>query len=411
MFEFRLALKNLWRHRRRTVLTAVVVAFGVLLFSAFDSLLSGFEEDSLRNLVRYESGVATVHAKGYWAEREDHRLDRVIPGAEAVAARLRQVPGVRDATPELVFSAAVNTGVEETPVTATGIDPEHDPGVLDLKGAVRAGRYLRPGQPEALLGRELARLMELKVGDTFTLILRTERSTFEALDLEVAGLLGSNSPAVNDGVFLPLDVAQSAANLPGGATHILVGSDRYFRSLGSLPADVRQTVSAVSPDLEVKSWQDWSGIYLLHAQSDRQNMSFILAIVALLAGLGVANNILLAGLERRREIGALKALGMTEGQITRLFMLEGMGIGLIGGLIGAVLGVGAVAYLVNVGVDYTKIQSGYDFGFAVEGLMRGAWNWATILGALVVGTALSFGVSYWPARRSARLDPAAVLRS
>jgi putative ABC transport system permease protein len=413
MLEFRLALRNLWRHKRRTILTGIVIAFGVLLYSTFDSLFTGFEEDSLRNLVRYESGEVTIHARGYWAERKEFPLDRTISGAEELAARLRGAKGVRGATAQLTFRAAVNTGAEELPVTATGTDPRSDGAVLDLRPAVKAGRYLEPGRNEALLGRDLAKLMDLRVGDTFTLVLRTQQTTFEAVDLEVAGLLGSSSPVVNEGVYLPLDVAQATTGLPGAATQILVKGERGFHRLGRLPADVR-TVLRESGDreasLDVRTWEDWSGDYLVHARTDRQNMKVLLGIVGVIAALGIINSVLLAGLERTREIGTLKALGMTEGQLTRLFMLEGLGIGLLGGSLGAVLGAAAVAYLATVGVDYSQLTTDYDFGMAVEGPLRGAWNWASILGAWIFGAVFSYLMSYWPARRAARPDPAAVLR-
>jgi putative ABC transport system permease protein len=409
MPEVAMALKNLWRHKRRTILTGLVVAFGVLLYSAFDSLLLGFAEDSLRNLVRYETGDLTVHAPGYWAKREELPLDRVIPDVGRLAAELRRIPGVRGAAPQLVFNAAVNTGAEELPVKAIGTDPGSDAAVLGLRQAVRAGRYLQSGRNEALLGRELARLMDLRVGDTFTLVLRTQSTSFEALDLEVAGILGSNSPAVNVGLYLPLDVAQAAVALPGAATQVLLASEAGYRHLGELPALVQKTVRESGRNLDVKTWTDWSGNYLAAVMTDRQNMKVILVIVGIIAALGIVNSVLLAGMERSREIGTLKALGMTEQQITHLFMLEGMGLGLFGGLIGALLSAGAVAYLAKVGIDYSQF-SGYDFGLGVEGVFRGVWNWPAIFGAWAVGALVSFLISYWPARRSARLDPAVVLR-
>lgn len=409
MLEVRLALRNLGRHRRRTVLTGVVIAFSVFLFSAFDCFLLGFEQDSLKNQVAHETGELTVHAPGYWGRRQELPLDRTIPAAEELAARLRKVPGVRGATAQLVFPAAVNTGVEELPVKAVGTDPLSDGAVLRLREAVKVGRYLEPGRDEALLGRELARLMDLAVGDTFTLVVRGERSTFEALDLEVVGLLGSNNPALNEGVYVPLSVAQAATGLPGAATHLLLAGGAGYARLGGLPGRVKAEVARVGPDLEVKTWQDWADDYLHHAKADRQNMNVILGLVAVLAALGVVNSVLLSGMERRREIGTLKALGLTEGRITLLFMLEGMGIGLFGGLAGAVLGAGAVAYLTLVGVDFSRF-SGLDFGFAVEGLFRGSWNWPSLVAAWVAGALASFLVSYWPARRSARPDPAVVLR-
>lgn len=410
MLELRLALRNLWRHKRRTLLTAIVLGFGVFLYSGFDSWFLGFEQDSLRTMVRYESGALSVHAPGYWQERDELPLDRVIPDAERLSERIRTLPGVGGATPQLILNAALNNGIDEMPVKAIGIDPLSDGSVLSLRDTVKEGRYLEPGLNEALIGRDLARLMDLGVGDSFTLVLRTERATFEAIDLEIVGLLGSVHPDINqNNVYLPLDVAQQAAELPDTATQLLVAAQGGFRALGDLPDEIRRVGKASGIELDIRTWETWAVDYLAHARADRRNSAAILALVGIIAALGIVNNVLLAGMERRREIGTLKALGMTEGRIVLLFMMEGAGIGLFGGLLGTLLAIPAIAYLVIKGVDFSAL-AGYDFGFAVEGVYRGVWNCSTIFGTWFAGLLLSFMVSWWPAWRSSRLDPTTVLR-
>ncbi|MDI6871052.1 MAG: ABC transporter permease [Bacillota bacterium] len=409
MFEFRLAVKNLWRHKRRTLLTVVVIAFGVMLHATTDSLLAGFEEDSFRAMVRYETGEVILTAAGYWADRKELPKGPAIPEAGQVAARVRRMTGVRGATPQLVFAAALNNGVEELPVKAIGADPRTDGDVLGLHQVVKAGRYLRPGRNEALLGQDLTDLMDLKVGDTFTLVLRTKASAFEATDLTVAGLLKSPDPAVNDGtVYLPLDVAQGATGLGTAATHILVAGQAGYRNVRPLREELRQGLSGLGPALDLHTWEDAAADLLAVSRSKRSFFSVTLGLIAVLAGLGVANSILLAGIERTREVGTLKALGLTEGQVTRLFMLEGLGLGLFGGLLGALAATGTVAYLALVGLDYSMF-SGYNLGLPIELAFRGAWNFPTILSAWATSAVFAFLVSYVPARRAARLDPAAAL--
>jgi putative ABC transport system permease protein len=402
-----LAAKNLWRYKRRTLLTAAVIAFGVLLHAATGSLLAGFEEDSFRSLVRYETGQVIVTAPGYWAERKELPKGPLIPEIARVVARVRQIPGVRGATPRLVFTAAVNNGKEELPVKAIGTDPRTDGDVLGLQQSVHSGRYLRPGQNEALLGRSLADLMDLRLGDTFTLVLRTQAASFEAVDLVVAGLLQSPDPAVNDGtVYLPLDVAQRVTGAGQGATEILVaGEANYHRA-----ARLRNSLATALSALDLHTWEDSAADLIAVSKAKRAYSSVTLVMIAVLAGLGVANNILLAGIERTREVGTLRALGMTEAQVTEVFMLEGLGLGFLGGFLGALAAVGTVAYLALVGLDYTWMSQ-YNFGLPILGVFRGAWNLPTILGAWATSTVFTFLVSYVPARRAARLDPAEALHN
>lgn len=411
MLEFRLALQNLWRHKRRTLMTALVVAMGVLVYSAMDSLLAGTEEDSYRSLVAYEVGEVALYRPGYWAKRDELPLDKAIPEAAALVRRLEKVDGVRGVAPRLKFSASVNNGIEEMPVTAIGIDPEADARVLQLKGAVKEGAYLEAGSPGAILGRDLAKVMDLKVGDYFTLVLRTQSQSFEAVEFEVTGIAAANAPSVNDGtVYVPLDVAQAAVNLPNSATELLVKGSRGYKDLGTLPDEIRQALGPEAPRFEVVTWERAAEDYLSHVESDRVTTSILLGIIGLIAALGVVNNILLAGMERRREIGTLKALGMTETQITRLFMLEGMGIGLVGGVLGVILSTVTVYFLAERGMDYSAFND-YNLGMAIEGVFRGAWNWGSIFGAWLFGTVFSYLVSWWPAHHAARLDPASALHA
>lgn len=411
MFELSLALKNLRRNRRRTLLTAAVLAFGVLLYAFSNSLYAGFEADSLRILVRHETGEVSLTARGYWEEREDLPLTPVIRDAAEVAARARQVPGVAGAVPRVVFSALVNNGLDELSVKAVGTDPRHDPSVLALSDGLASGRYLQSGQDEAVLGRGVAKLMGLKIGDTFTLVLRNRATTFEAVDLTVVGLLNTPDAVVNETcVYLPLDVAQRITGLGTAATEVLVAGRGGYTRAPELRDRLASALSREAPSLDFHTWEASAAVVQETVKSKQAAMGLIIGFIMVLAGLGVTNNVLLAGFERTREIGTLRALGLTEGQVTRVFMFEGLGVGFLGGLLGAVAGVLAVSYLVVVGFDFGQVLGG-DTSLGLPALtMRGIWNLPTILAAWAGVTAFCYLISYFPARRAGRLDPATALR-
>lgn len=409
MFELRLALKNLMRHKRRTLLTAAVIGFGVMVYGATNSLYAGFEEESIRNLVKHETADLTLTAPSYWKDRTELPLEPAVPDAAQVAGGIRSLSGVKGAVPRVVFKASLNNGLDELPVQAIGTDPRYDGSVLSLSDDVEKGRYLESGRDEAVLGRGLAELMELKVGDTFTLVLRNKGTTFEAVDLEVAGLLNAPDPVVNDNyLYLPLDVAQRITGLSGAATEILVSGKAGYRRVAALEGEVKAGLGGTTKQLDFHTWEDGAADLLAMVQSKKSGMGIIISLILLIAGLGVTNNVLLAGFERVREVGTLRALGMTEGQVRRVFMLEGLGIGLFGGLFGAIAGTLFVAYLTLVGLDATSLSQS-NLGLPVTGYIRGVWNLPTILGAWALAVAVSYLVSYFPAKRASRLDPAAAL--
>src|SRR5690606_33833540 len=139
---------------------------------------------------------------------------------------------VRGTVPREVFNADLNNGSDELRGKAVGTDPRRDRSALELPECVESGRDLQSGRADAVLGHGLTELMDLQVGDTFTLILRNQGTAFEAVDLTVAGILDAPDPAVNEGlVYLPLEVAQRLTGLGSAATEILVsGREGYTRS-------------------------------------------------------------------------------------------------------------------------------------------------------------------------------------
>lgn len=409
MLELRLALKNLSRHKRRTLLTAAVIGFGVMLFGASNCLYAGFEEESIRSFVKHETAYLAITAPGYWKDRTELPLQPAVPDAAQIAGRIRSLSGVKGAVPRVVFKASLNNGTDELPVQAIGTDPRHDGAVLSIADDVENGRYLQAGRDEALLGRGLADLMDLKVGDTFTLVLRNKGTTFEAVDLEVAGILNAPDPTVNDNyVYLPLDVAQRITGLDGAATEILISGKAGYRQVAALESEVKAALGGAAGRLDFHTWEDYAADLMAMTQSKKSAMGMVVGLILLIAGLGVTNNVLLAGFERVREVGTLRALGMTEKQVRRIFMLEGLGIGLFGGFFGALAGTLFVAYLTLVGLNATSLSQS-NLGLPVTGYIRGVWNLPSILGAWAAAAAVSYLVSYFPAKRASRLDPATAL--
>jgi len=138
----------------------------------------------------------------------------------------------------------------------------------------------------------------------------------------------------------------------------------------------------------------------------------LLGLVVIISVIGVVNSILLSTLERVREIGMLKAMGMDEGDITIVFMMEGGGLGLLGCAWGAVAAIAGNAYFVNVGLSLRAFlgDMDLDIGYPIVDRMYGVWNWTTMIWAIAVGLAVALAASYFPARRAARLDPVESLR-
>ncbi len=408
MFRYYLTLarKNLFRNRRRTIITFLALAVGLGYFILLDSILQGFDRQSIDNFINLETAHLRLHAAGYWEKREDLPLDHLLYNVDNITTQVRKTPDVQAATPRLIFSAQVNNGVDELPVMGAGIEPATDPAVFPLPKYLVKGSYLKPGENGALLGKELAELMDLKPGDFFTLIMRSESGAMQAIDLAVTGVLETPHPEVNNNlVYLPLDVAQKALNTVGGASEIDI------RAAGAGVVDSLKGKFAGIRGVGVYTWREMARDFLQMSEAERGYDLIMLALVFIIALVGVVNTVLLATLERTREIGMLKAVGMTGREILFLFMAEAGYLGVLGGLAGVVLSVATEFYLVNTGLDYSSLLKGMDFGYPVAGILYGEWNPSIMALAFFFGIAVCVVASILPARRAARMDAANALRN
>lgn len=406
-FYLKFTAKNLFRRKRRTILTAFAIAVGIMYFIVFDSMLSGADRDSINNLINFETG----HLKISSASSDMRpRLDELIPDGKGLAGEIAKLPKVKAATARLAFPASVITGFEELPVLGIGADPETDERVFLVREHVTDGRWLMAGEDGVVLGKRIADLLELELDDVITIRTQTVGMTFQAVDLRVVGIVSTPHPTVNQThVFLPLDVAQEALGAGKGATTIFVRaeSEQVTRTV----SDSIRNLNTWKPSWHIKPWNEATS-FLAIGTGKRAFGGVLMGLVLIIATIGVVNSILLSTLERVREIGLLKAMGMKEKDIIRLFVFEGCGLGLLGGILGAAMATAINAYLVNTGLSLKMFmgEANMDIGYPIADRMFGVWNWPTVLWAVLFGLLVSLVASYFPARRAACLDSVESLR-
>lgn len=409
MFRFYLGLafKNLFRHKRRTILTALAIAVGIFFFIIFDSLMTGIDRDAVTSLIDLETGHFQIVAQAPEENRDKINLKYLLPDGAKLAQRVKGLSGINGAAPRLLFPASLISSIDELPVTGIGVDPALDPTVFKIRDCVK-GRWLRSGESETVVGKKIATLLGVKVGDTITIRTQTKQNTFQALDLAVVGIVDSTDPMVNEGqFFIPLDTAGRALATGSAVSQVAVKTGDFNKM--DQPIQAVEKLRVPGENFRVKTWHEVAASFMAGMQMKQKFIVVLLFMVALIAVIGVVNSILLASLERVREIGIMKAMGMTEREIVRLFNYEALGLGFLGGLGGVILGVLANLYMVNVGIDFQKMYGNLNVGLPV-GKMFGVWNWSAISGALILGIIISWLASYFPARKAARIDPAVSLR-
>jgi len=404
MFFLKMAFKNLTRHKRRTIITALIIAFAILIYVMTEGLMIGMTEMSFNNIINLESGHLQVAKKDYWEERKELPLNNLINPTEEMENKIEKTAGFVALTRRLNFSVRLNNGVDELPVTGVGIDLSQDSKVFKLNNYIVKGRMPREGSREIIMGTKLAELMNFKTGDYAVMLFRTEEDTFNTIDGEIVGLFNTPHPSLNENsVFLPLSTAQNRLNIENKISYYAI---RLTGREQAIPA-AEELSQRLEASYKAYSWKDAAKSLVTMLEMQDIETQVILAIILTLAAVGIINTVILSALERMEELGMMKALGMHQREIVYTFMGEAAGIGIIGGVMGVIMGIIGLAIFNINGIDMAAMTAGGDmtYGFPLSGTIYAGWEISSFIFVFVYGIVISILSSIFPALWAARKDP------
>ncbi len=402
-FEFTVAVRFLREGRFQSLLIIVGVAAGVAVVAYISALVVGLQQNTLNKTLGAQAHVVLTPL--------DERVTPVLPRAAGelpfsdlqpraqrlrslsnwplVVASLEQQAGVAAVSPLVAGSGLAQRGEATRAVTVAGVDIARYERVVGLRDKLVAGT-LRLAPSEAIVGVTLAADLGVRVGDRITLSTGTRSEV-----LRLTGLVDLGVRELNRRTLLvPLRTGQTLFDLPGGATQI----DVTLNDVWAAQALARQLAQQL-PD-KVESWQDTNGqlVSALNAQS--VSTTIIRAVVMVVVVLGIASVLVVSVVQKQREIGILRAMGATRGQVLRIFLLQGA---LVGGL-GSVAGVGLAVALVSA---FTRFVRGADGGPLFDITLQPAMAVQIAVIAAVAGVLAAVA----PARRASRMDPAQAIRT
>ncbi|MDX9984679.1 ABC transporter permease, partial [Sphaerochaeta sp.] len=389
-FILQLAAKNLMRYKRRTAITAVAIAFGLMMYVFVDSLLLGAELESMRNLRWYETASLRVHDSAYWEDRYFLPLDASIESPQPILDLLK-TEGIT-ATARTSFAADMILYQDDfgedgnMSVQVTAINPATDFDVYRFENTLIEGRFLQSGEMDGIvLGSWFAEDIGAKVGYWVTLVTRGKGGFYEAFDMEIVGIINCPNPNVNRSlVMMDIQAADLYLAMDGSISSIdIVLGEKS--NLNEVVQSLQPKLQAIDADLTLYTWEDLARDYLAILEAKQGGTGMILFLVFIIAAVGVSNTMLMAMYERMRELGMMRALGMRDRDILLAFLFEAGGIGLLGSVVGILLGCLANLYLVNVGFDFGFMFRDMDIGFRIQNVMRGAWSIPTLIKAFLSG--------------------------
>lgn len=401
----RLAWRNVWRHRRRTLIVVLAIGMTMGMMMWYDGLMAGFEQSIYANAIKVLGGNIQVHAAGYQAKADQTPLLPLPDGGAVVKAALAQ-PQVNAASLRINTGGLVTNHKGAFPVSIVGIEPEKELPVNLVAQHVAAGRFLETGDQDLIfIGKGLADTMDITVEDRITLVGRGAHQQMRSRTMTVAGVFDVGMSDIEKRtVYITLGEAQDLYNLPGQSTEVAIS----LKKLGEEPA----VINALKPGLpgyEMASWQ--TNFPDLQAAIDTKGgvMNVFSVIILFIVGIGILNLLLMAVYERTREIGLLGAIGLRPGQISSLFLLEGAMMGLVGVAFGIALGLAINILLGRVGLDFSAFSSLTQYMALVSGKIYPTLGLEKLPMRTLTVLIISVLASYYPAYEAAQKDPAEAL--
>ncbi|MBW2620545.1 MAG: ABC transporter permease [Deltaproteobacteria bacterium] len=406
---FKIAVRNLMRYKRRTLLTASLVAIGVVFVLVFISVSGSFRNMMIGQITDSFLGHIQIHKKGYVASIDSLPLTLNLgpKTLEKVEKAISQSPEIEAYSKRIKFGGMFSNFVETTNVRLNGIYPEDEVKTVPLfLSRIREGeKTIKPG--EILVPELLAKGMKVKVGDTVVVIATNRDGSVNGKQFQVGGILESvTGPGGRDGYIHIDDAAEILRMDTLEISEIAIrlrDFDKIHRVFDKLKDKLSNELNKQGkPAFEVHTWEKLSPFYNIARMIDVMTFFIKLMLIAIVL-VSIMNVMVTAVYERIREIGTIAAIGTLPGKIVAMFLIEGLSLGLLGAIVGNILGIAVISAL-----NVAKLT--FNFGRQKGLLLSPSVSLQDILTISIIVITISVLASLQPAYKASRMNPIDALR-
>lgn len=402
---FKLAWRNVWRNKRRTLITLASIGFGLAALLFQQSLIKSLQDQ----IVEKSTRTYTAHIQVQSNAVTDPKVpDFRIEDPERIYAAVQNIPEIAAWAPKVIFTGLVSSPSTSKGALVVGIDPQREKDLTIIASYLVEGEYLHAGKDrEVLMGVKLAKELDLRLGEKLVVMVQGADGSLSAESFRVCGLLRTGSP-VYDGQIIYIQI-QSAQRLLVCGKEVSVVSIRARQTDHIEPLQRKLKELLIQEPVKVLTWKESAHEIVSIQEFQNAILLIVLLVIFSIVALGIFNTLLMSLFERIREFGLMMALGAKPSAVAALIICESLLLGIFGTVLGNAAGSALVFYFGKKGIPLPIADAfGYWMPFDRQIYLQFAWKELLFSSAAAILTSLIAAI--FPAVRAARLKPAEALR-
>ena len=384
------------------------MALGTAALILGGGLSDGIARQLTDNLVAVQTGEIMVVKREAGFVRQNSPFDAYsrerIPKSGALIRKIEERArdlGIVQIAPYLHARGTAIASNRSTPAVVLGIVPEREPELFKALPPVK-GVVLSGPPDEVYVGEPVARILRLGVGDSVSLLIQTPEGAMNSLDAVVCGIFRKGAPWYDNTFFVPLSAARKLEDSEEGVTNIKLRATGSPRALEATRHALGILVSGLSPGTSVESAEEAGRFSFSIIQANEASLTILSIFLFAAASVGIVNAMLMSVHERTREIGTIRAMGMRRDGVVRLFLLEGLALGVVAAVLGVLAGGALVLYWAGVGIRMNTVTLSW---LAGGDFLYPRLEFLSVLRAAFAIVTMSTLAAVYPAYTASRLEP------
>lgn len=399
----KIAGRNIWRSKKRSLIIIIAVSIGLWAGIFMIAFYNGMIEERINNAITTELSHLQLHHSKF---RKEYEVKYMLPEGRKMLETIEKQPEIKAASGRIIVKGMIASASGSSGITINGVMPKEEQQLTNLAGEIIEGNYFDNQKPnEIIISQKLSKKLKIKLAKKTILTFQDKEGNLASAAFRVCGIYKTiNGPYDDANVFVKIEDIDSLAGIPNTLNEIAV-----LLQSNTFLDNSQQQLQRIFPKTEIKSWKELSPELGLTVSVGNQMAYILMGIILLALAFGIVNTMMMAVLERTREIGMLLALGMNKFKIFLMILLETVFLILAGCPFGIALGLITIAVTKKDGIDFSRFSEVYS-SFGYESIIYPSLTFSQfgiIMGLVLFAALLS---ALFPAIRALSLNPAESLK-